>query len=445
MAAPAEDDDLAPAFIAAGEAEEVVVDETAPVDDEGDDADMEDAEAAEAAPAAAAAPEDPEPGETLQPFATVAHHRGPVYSLASLSPPSSPATLLLSSGSGDDTAAFTVLSLPAGDDAPPPPTTQPLPGHSESVASAGYSADGSLLATADYAGTVSLWSVSAGSSPPECRLDRTLPPGPSDAEWLSWHPLGNVFAVGSTDGTVWMFLAKTGAVMQVFAGHDPAGAGGGGGATCGAFSLDGRHLLTGGGEGSFRVWNPKTGTPRAVVRDGQEGGAFVKGEVTCLHQQLGAGADNVAVGGSDGTVGIVNLGTRKPVAALPHSGPGAGQLERASVEAVRWSPVGVAQGSLLASAGVDGVVKVWENGICRAALKHASGVTCMEWLVAGAADRQIATGAADGRVRVWDTRAAQGSLVRKLDGHTDMVLCLSVRGNVVAAGGDDGLINVWVL
>jgi angio-associated migratory cell protein len=43
-------------------------------------------------------------------------------------------------------------------------------------------------------------------------------------------------------------------LSQVFTGHSGA-------VTCGAFTPDGKQLVTGGGEGdaSLRVWNPRTG------------------------------------------------------------------------------------------------------------------------------------------------------------------------------------------
>ena len=43
---------------------------------------------------------------------------------------------------------------------------------------------------------------------------------------------------GSQDGTVWMWLALTGACMQVFAGHEA-------GVTCGGFTSDGATVVTG--------------------------------------------------------------------------------------------------------------------------------------------------------------------------------------------------------
>ena len=53
-----------------------------------------------------------------------------------------------------------------------------------------------------------LWDAKTGE------VRRTLE-GPGDVEWLRWHPKGNVVLAGSQDGTIWMWLALTGACMQV--------------------------------------------------------------------------------------------------------------------------------------------------------------------------------------------------------------------------------------
>lgn len=34
-------------------------------------------------------------------------------------------------------------------------------------------------------------------------------------DWMSWHPKGDVVLAGSEDFTMWMWLAQTGACMQV--------------------------------------------------------------------------------------------------------------------------------------------------------------------------------------------------------------------------------------
>ncbi|GMH47618.1 hypothetical protein TrRE_jg7078 [Triparma retinervis] len=299
------------------------------------------------------------------------------------------------------------------------PTSQPLGTHSESVANASFSKDRSLLATGDYAGTISLWNCPTPptdtSLPPPptgeaIKLDRTLPPGPTDCEWLAWHPLGNVF-VGD----------------------------GGGGVTCGAFSLCGKHLLSGGGDGTFRIWNPKNGTARAVIK--------TKSPVNTIHQK--AEGDIVAVGGANGEINVVHLPTKKIVGApMEH---GVSESEVASVECLQFS------GPYLASGAVDGNVKVFEvgvggsdaSGLPRSTAHHKSGgVTCLRWKEGGAkGERMIFTGCADGRVRLWDARPAKATVMRCFRGHGDMVLCLDLSedGRVMVTGGDDHKILVWAV
>ena len=228
--------------------------------------------------------------------------------------------------------------------------------------------------------------------------------------------------------------------MQVFAGHDGDDGNGGGGVTCGAFSLCGKHLMTGGGDGTFRIWNPKNGTARAVIK--------TEGPVNCLHQKKEG--DVVAVGGANGGVSVVHIPTRKVVGTpMEHN---VESSEVASVECLKFN------GGFLASGGVDGNVKVFEvgvggsdvSGLLRSTAKHKNGgVTCLEWKRGGAAgiDRMLFSGCADGRVRMWDVRPVIASVVRCFKGHGDMVLCMDVSedGRVMATGGDDHKIMVWAV
>ena len=147
--------------------------------------------------------------------------------------PGEPGVLL--SGGGDD-RAFLWRVGPGG----AVRVVAELAGHTDSVASVGFSHDGQWAATGAYDGLVKLWDAGTG----QCR--RTLD-GPGDVEWLDWHPKGNVLLAGSQDGTVWMWLALTGECMQVFAGHEA-------GVTCGGFTSDGAAVVTGSADGTVRVW-----------------------------------------------------------------------------------------------------------------------------------------------------------------------------------------------
>lgn len=84
-----------------------------------------------------------------------------------------------------------------------------LSGHTDTVGSLAFSADGSALASGGMDGRVKVWEPTSG------RCVQTLE-GPGDAvEWLAWHPKGGVVLAGAADFTAWMWLAATGACMQV--------------------------------------------------------------------------------------------------------------------------------------------------------------------------------------------------------------------------------------
>jgi ribosome assembly protein SQT1 len=284
-------------------------------------------------------------------------------------------------------------------------------------------------------GLVRVWDSDSGA------LKRSLE-GPSDVEWLSWHSKGNVLLCGSSDGTVWMWLATTGACMQVFAGHEGA-------VTCGLFSPDGRAVVTGGADATVRLWAPKKGTCKHVF----QGHGFHDGGVTCLaahplFDATGAAAETsgdssgatggaaehslVVSGAEDGLVKLMHVGAKKVVASFDHSagakdggssgGSASGGGEAFSVEAVGLC----GPQPWLASAGIDGTAKVWDvaTGRLRQTLHHprSGAVTKLAWHPHSAG--LLVTAAGDGVVRCWDARCG-GAPVAELKGHTDMVVDLA--------------------
>lgn len=84
-----------------------------------------------------------------------------------------------------------------------------LGGHTDTVGSLAFSADGASLASGGLDGRVKVWEPSTG------RCVQTLEGAGDAVEWLAWHPKGAVVLAGSADFTAWMWLAATGACMQV--------------------------------------------------------------------------------------------------------------------------------------------------------------------------------------------------------------------------------------
>ena len=163
------------------------------------------------------------------------HTGSSVYSVAV-----SPDGTLVATGGGDDVALLS--------DAETGALRHTLSGHTDSVVSVAFSCDGALLATGSYDYTVKVWVVATGA------LAHTLDGPAGEVEWVSWHPRGGVLLAGTLDGTTWMWAVDVdnSSCMQVFAGHE-------GGVSVGAFTPDGKRLVTGGEDGSVRVWNPKSG------------------------------------------------------------------------------------------------------------------------------------------------------------------------------------------
>jgi ribosome assembly protein SQT1 len=59
-------------------------------------------------------------------------------------------------------------------------------------------------------GVVKVWSTE------DAKLIQTLEGPGGSVDWLTWHPKGDVLLAGSEDFTLWMWLAQTGACMQVW-------------------------------------------------------------------------------------------------------------------------------------------------------------------------------------------------------------------------------------
>lgn len=108
------------------------------------------------------------------------------------------------------------------------------------------------------------------------------------------------------------------------------------------------------------------------------------------------------------------------------------------VNGVQFSP----DGRLVASAGVDSTLQIWQtaDGRMLKTIAHPAGITGLEW---SAASNLLITSSYDGKVRAWN--AGDGKLVHELMGHQGTVwtVAISRDGKHIASAGEDKTIRIW--
>ncbi|EGN99255.1 hypothetical protein SERLA73DRAFT_182161 [Serpula lacrymans var. lacrymans S7.3] len=303
-----------------------------------------------------------------------------------------------------------------------------LTGHTDSVTSTAFSADGEMVATGGMDGRVRIWRRVGREN---YRLWEFLTElqGPDEVMWIRWHPRGAVLLAGSNDTTVWLWQLPSGNTMQVFAGHTGA-------VQCGEFTPDGKRIVTACADGTLIFWDPRSPTP--IFKLTPEDARFDTEGITSL--AVNQSSTLAVVGGTTGSVRVVSLSKGEVVGAL------GGHSEGESIEAVQFVDLtGVGSGpGVVVTGGTDGKACIWDLSTMRlrATLDHQDSVTS---LLAHPSPKSylVVSGSADSTLRTWDART--GTLVKEHGGHHGPVLgaALGLEGSVVVSAGDDGACLVF--
>ncbi|KAI0671717.1 ribosome biogenesis protein Sqt1 [Trametes maxima] len=350
------------------------------------------------------------------------NHKGSVFAVSA-----HPTAPIAASGGEDDLGY--IWDFTTGDE------LVKLTGHSDSVTSTAFSADGELVATGGMDGKVRIWRR-VGKDDWRTWEFLTELTGPDEVMWLRWHPKGNVLLAGSNDTTVWLWQLPSGNTMQVFAGHM-------GPVTCGDFTPDGKRIVTADGEGTLIYWDPRSPTP--VFKLSPSDARFALDGITSL--AINPSSTLAVVGGASGGVRVVSLSKGDVVGAL------AGHSEGESVEAVDFvelatpgplSATAAASSGVVVTGATDGKAHIWDLSTMRlrATLEHGDAVTSLHHLPPPKA-HLIVSASVDNALRTWDART--GTLVREHKGHHGPILgaALGLGGGVVVSAGDDGVCLVW--
>lgn len=189
-----------------------------------------------------------------------------------------------------------------------------------------------------------------------------------------------------------------------------------------AFIGDGRSVVTGGDDGSIRVWDVATGEPRQRWDVGSAVRAVAAGP---------ANASAVAAGDAAGTIHIWDLNKGEKLRELA--------AHKEGVASLAWAP----DGRKLASHGQDGGdVSLWELGTGLRALLSSREIEGSS-IVFAPDGKMVALGGAT--IHLWDM--ATGQPLHEPNGHTGDVTALAFApdGKVLASGGDDRTVLLWDL
>lgn len=275
-----------------------------------------------------------------------------------------------------------------------------------------FTPDGKRLVASSLDDVLRIWSLDND------RVERSIPVDRLLKFRLS--PDGSQIAACS-NRVVRIFDSLTGTETAVLKGHFEVV-----GSLC--FSPDGRRLLSGSHTGTTKVWDLAAGGQRILVPGHNSSVTSVATSPV---------SDQIAIGCTDRVVRVFDSTTGGLVHSL-HGHAGA-------VHSVAFHPV---EQQLASGSRNDNTVRIWDlqTGECRHVLQgHSQSRRLRGPFIAYNANGQLlASAGGDGKIKVWNP--GKGSLIRTIDAQQDHMInavAFDSTGTILVTCGQDRAINLW--
>ncbi|PZO52808.1 MAG: hypothetical protein DCF16_08410 [Alphaproteobacteria bacterium] len=322
-----------------------------------------------------------------------------------------------------------------------------MAGHTKSLSSAAFSADGARIVTASQDNSARIWNAETGAAlallphddwvtaaafSPDARLVATscidkaariwsadgallfTLSGHSDmVKGIAFDPTGALLLTASADHTSRTWDVATGRERACLKGHEGA-------VVHAIFSPDGRKVLTCSDDGSARIWSVKGKLLRRLL--GHTGRVW-----TAAFSADGA---SVVTASADHTARVWDVASGKERVVLRgHTSP---------VSSVALSP----GNDRVVTGSKDRTARVWDAATGRELAHfaaHTGWVECVEFLD----DARVVSASSDMTARVWD--ASSGTELLRLAGHDNQLstLALSADGARIVTTSDDHSARIW--
>ena len=289
------------------------------------------------------------------------------------------------------------------------PNVRILQGHADDVSSVAISPNGMRIASASTDDSIRLWDAQTGAQ------IRMLENHEETVHSVAFSPDGTRIVSSSEDMTIRIWNAETGGEINMLLGHDDW-------VLTATFSPDGRRIASGSADWAIGIWDAFGGVRLRRI-DGHT--ASVNAVV------YSPDGTRIVSASHDKSIRIWDAETGVQLRTLQ------GHADMAN--SVAFSP----DGMFIVSGSDDSTIRIW-NAETGAQIHILEGHNSFVYSVAFSPDgRRIVSGASDNSIRIWD--AQTGAQLRVLLGHTTIVysVAFSPDGTRIISGSGDHSVRIW--